>query len=134
MCNSNQKNHIPDPDLTFLGVFPSSFVKKFVYDVDAFDRGKWKNNLSPNVLDATSDTTEKDFENEIKNIILNEQVEYSPVHQRKIRVAIDELEFGASIEEQKDNNSKIDYSQELKILEEMQLEMQLQEYFSRKKN
>lgn len=139
MCNSNQKNHIPDPDLTFLGVFPSSFVRRFVFNRIQFDRGKWKNFLSNSILDAITDREisklEQDFQKSIpKRIVLKEFFEYSRVHQEKI--CVDTIEFdnfkdyGDDIELRSTNDLKVDYSVEEKIIEEMQL----QEYFSRRKN
>lgn len=134
MCNSN---HISNSNYTFLGVFPSFFVRSFVLNRDAFDRGKWKNILSNKVLDAIRDREisklEEDFQKSIpKRIVLKEFFDYSRVHQEMI--CVDTIEFdnfkdyGDDIELRPTNLLKIDYSVEEKIIEEMQL----QEYFSRR--
>lgn len=137
MCNSNQ---ITNSNYTFLGVLPSSFIRPFVLNQDAFDRGKWKNNVSPNIVDAIRESDadkkiEEDFQNSIPKRVTFERC-YSYSKNYKKITCVDVIDFngindyGDDIELRPTNLLKVDYSVEQKIIEEMQL----QDYFSRSKN
>jgi len=138
--NSNKNEPNQFSTFEFVGISSKNNLKQFVKYIDSFQNGSWTLELkSIEGLEFPNGRIEKQFKKSIpKKIYLQKLKAYSALFEKEICVKVIEFDnfsdYGDEIELLPDNSLKVEYSKEQKIIEEMQEEMQLQEYFSRKKN